>query len=120
MAHSNKKHTNNTTIFHVILQLFLLSKALETKSIVVYQLLRACPSQSRSLIFSPSDSQNISPLWAQHCVSVPSELTDVEDLFFLLFPLDNLRLLVKGISRCKACTWDEGAENKKMDLLGIP
>lgn len=56
----------------------------------------------------------------EHCISVPSELIDVEDLFFLLFPLGNLRLLVKGISRCKACTWDEGAENKKMDLLGIP
>lgn len=70
MAHNNKKHTNNTIIFHVILQLFLLSKALETKSIVVYQLLNACPSQSCSLIFSPSDSQNISPLWAQSTVSL--------------------------------------------------
>lgn len=56
----------------------------------------------------------------EHSISVPSELTDVDDLFFLLFPLDNFRLLVKGISRCKACTWDEGAENKKTHLLGIP
>lgn len=56
----------------------------------------------------------------EYCISVPSELTDVEDLFFLVFPLGNLRLLVKGISRWKECTWDEGAENKKMDLLGIP
>lgn len=68
MVHKKKKHINS--IFHVTLQLFLLSKALETKSIVVYQLLNACPSQSRSLIFSPSDSQNFSPLWAQSTVSL--------------------------------------------------
>lgn len=64
----NKAHTNNKVIFNVTLQLFLLFKALETKSIVVYQLLNACPSQSRSLIFSPSDSQNSSPLRAQSTV----------------------------------------------------
>lgn len=55
----------------------------------------------------------------EYCTSVPSELTDVEDLFFLLLPFGNFRLLVKGNSRCKACTWGEGAENKKTDLLGI-